>query len=309
MRETALLSSPPGPRYGGAASSVRNLVAMACCVLLLGGCSMVRLGYGQLDTLAEWRVARYFDLDPHQKAEFRKRFSRLHEWHRHEQLPDYAAFLAQAGARLERDITREDVVWFVEGVKTRYRTLVMRASDDAAALLMSITPAQLKVLQHQWDEDDRRFAREYGLDGDPGEIADARAHRTLERVRNWAGSLSHEQEQRITALAGAAPAIERLRREDRLRRKREFLQLMAGRDNGREFPARLRAWLLDWENGRSPEYEQRLEGWFDHQAKMIVEITGMLTPRQRARVAGRLRRYAEDFTHLADRPRTQTAAQ
>ncbi|MBI4204808.1 MAG: hypothetical protein HY527_07260 [Betaproteobacteria bacterium] len=124
-----------------------RLLAIACCVGLLAGCSMLRLGYSQLDTIAAWRANEYFDLDAQQKDAFLQRFNRLHEWHRYEQLPDYAVFLAQTRTRLNKPLTREDVVWFVDGVKARYGTIVARGSDDAAALLLTVTPAQLDALR------------------------------------------------------------------------------------------------------------------------------------------------------------------
>ena len=68
-----------------------RLLIMLLCFAAIGGCSLLRLGYGQLDTIAAWMADDYFDLDPQQKDEFHKRFARLHAWHRYEQLSDYAA--------------------------------------------------------------------------------------------------------------------------------------------------------------------------------------------------------------------------
>jgi len=86
------------------------LVTLSLAVL--PGCSMLRIGYGQLDTFALWTVDDYFDLDPVQKHDFQRRFDRLHEWHRHEQLPDYAAFFMSARARVQKGLARDDIAWF-----------------------------------------------------------------------------------------------------------------------------------------------------------------------------------------------------
>ncbi len=276
---------------------------------LLSGCSTVQLGYGQLDSIAAWMADEYFDLEPRQKHEFLKRFDRLYEWHRYEQLPEYAGFLSQTRVRLQNGLTREDVLWFVDGLRARYRTIVVRGSDDAAALLLTITPAQLGALQRQWDKDNRRFARRYRLAGSEEEIKRARVRRTLDEVRDWIGSLSHEQEQRVIAMVNALPMTERLRHEDRLRRQREFLQLVAERGNHDEFAAKLRRWLINWEKGRAPEYERRFNEWFEKRVEMVIEIDRMLTPHQRALALHRLQNYAHDFSQLAGRRRIETAAQ
>jgi hypothetical protein len=287
-----------------------RLVAIASCIGMLASCTMMRLGYGHLDSFAAWRADDYFDLDARQKDEFLRRFHKLHEWHRHEQLPDYVAFLGQTRARLQQPLTHEEVLWFVDGVKARYATIVTRASDDAAALLVTITPAQLKALQRRWDKDNRRFAREYRLAGSEEDIKRARVRRTLEQVRDWVGTLDHEQEQRISAIVNALPMTEKLRYEDRLRRQREFIQLMAQHgDNREQFAARLRQWLIGWDEGRTPEYERRSNKVFEQRVQLVIEIERMLKPHQRAIALNRLQNYIDDFTKLAEWRDVRTAAQ
>ena len=118
----------------------RTLAVLAACALSLAGCNLLYLGYSQLDSYATWYADEYFDLDLRQKQEFRTRFDRLHAWHRYEQLPDYAAFLTETKSRVERGLTRSDFLWVVGGAQERYRTIVRRSADDAAAVLMTITP-------------------------------------------------------------------------------------------------------------------------------------------------------------------------
>ena len=279
-----------------------RMLLLALCLAALGGCSLIRVGYGHFDTFAEWTADDYFDLDAQQRQEFRSRFDRLHDWHRYEQLPDYAAFLTETKARVQKGLAREDVLWIIGNTSTRYRTLVGHVANDAAALLMTVTPAQLEALQRQWEKDNRRFVRDHRLEESAEQQRRVAAQRALERVRGWTGSLSDEQEERITALAREMPVNQRLRHEDRLRRQREFLQLMAQRGDAAGFPARLRQWLVNWEEGRAPEYERLWAPWMEKQADFYVAVDRMLTPHQREHVAHRLQSYASDFTRLARRP-------
>jgi hypothetical protein len=288
--------------------SALRLIVLAYSLVVLTGCTMIRVGYGHLDTYAAWKADEYFDLDAQQKDEFARRFNRLHEWHRYEQLPEYAAFIAEARKRLDRPLQREDVEWFVEGIRQRYARIVMRGADDAAALLMSVTPEQLEALQRQWDKDNKRYAREYRLAGTDEQIRRARARRTVALARDWVGSLTQEQEQRIVAMASALPMTEKLRHEDRMRRQQEFLQLMARRDEHQgRFAAMLRQWLINWDKGRSPQYEERYGEWFAQRMHMVIEIDRMLLPHQRAILLGKLEDYMEDCVRLAQRPHARTA--
>jgi hypothetical protein len=265
-----------------------------------GGCSMLRLGYGHFDTLAAMTADEYFELDPRQREEFTARFARLHEWHRRVELPEYAAFMADAKTRIERGATREDVLWLMGGVEARYRAIVRRGAGDAAVLLTTVTPAQLEVLQRRWERDNRKFAREHRVNGAAAEQRTARVRRMVKQIEEWTGPLSDEQEQRVIALADRMPPAERARHEERLRRQREFLELMAQRGNG-EFPARLREWLLDWERGRPPERARTLEEARERRADVYLAVVQRLTPEQRDHLAGRIQGFIGDFTQLAAR--------
>jgi hypothetical protein len=280
------------------------MLVLLLCVAALGGCSLLRVGYGQFDTYAAWVADDYFDLSSQQRQEFLARFERLHEWHRYEQLPDYAAFLAEARARMLKGLAREDMLWITDSVRDRYRVLIERGANDAAALLMTVTPVQLESLQRQWDRDNARFAREHRLDQGAEAQRGAAAQRLLGRVRDWTGNLTVEQEEKIILIARDLPLNARLRHEDRLRRQREFLQLMTQRADRAPFQERLRRWLLHWESGRDPEYARLWAEWPQKQADFYVAVDRLLTPQQRAHVAQRLQNYADDFTRLARRPET-----
>ncbi|MCE9569808.1 MAG: DUF6279 family lipoprotein, partial [Rhodocyclales bacterium] len=70
---------------------IRHLLLIPVLGILLQGCSAVRLGYGNADSLARWWIDQYVDMSPEQDALARERLLRFHAWHRKTQLPDYVA--------------------------------------------------------------------------------------------------------------------------------------------------------------------------------------------------------------------------
>src|ERR671913_523391 len=107
---------------------------------LLVSCTFTKFAYNQADTVAAWMVDDYFDLDASQKQEFQKRFDRFYTWHRYEQLPEYSQFMRTARSRFQDGLSREDVMWFMDGLRTRVRTAGRQVAPDAAALLVTLTP-------------------------------------------------------------------------------------------------------------------------------------------------------------------------
>lgn len=275
---------------------------VACAALLLfAGCSAIRIGYSQADNILAWTANDYFDLDPQQKHELGARIDRLLQWHRYEQLPEYAQFFTEVKQRAQRPLTRDDAVWLVEGVKERYRTLVKHGVNDAADMLASLTPDNIQALQKQWDKVNRKFVREHKIGGTPEERKRARLERTLKNIRDWTGSLTLEQETRIAALSNALPDTEVLRHQDRQRRQREFLGLLKLRNNKPEFLPLLEAWLLNWERGRTPETDRMLNEGYEKRIALYLEMDRLLTPQQRTHMLHRVQDYIDDMQALAKR--------
>lgn len=276
------------------------LLLVLLAVSLSGCMSMVGLGYGHASSVAAWKADQYFDLDPDQERAFRERFEALYAWHRYEQLPEYVAFLGASKDRLQRGVTPEDIEWFTEGLKARYRLVAKRAATDAAALLATLTPQQIDNLQRRWNRDNRKFVDEHKVSGTLQERQRARAKRLLSQIRNWVGSLTEKQEARISDLAYALPDIERLRYEDRVRRQREFLQLLGRRNEDRKvFAAALAQWLSDWETGRAPEYVRVSEQSWKQRVELYVAVWQMLTAEQRATLLQRLQNHISEFRRLS----------
>lgn len=279
------------------------LLAASICLLLIAGCSALRLGYRQADTLLAWRANEYFDLNPLQKHELDMRLERLLIWHRYEQLPEYAAFLDTAIKKAQPGLKREDIDWFVDGFKARYRVIVNRGAADAAEMLATLAPEQINALQKRWDKDNRKFVSEYELDGNLEKRRRARLKKTLGQIVDWTGSLTWEQEQKIAALLDAVPLIEHLRHADRIRRQQEFLQLLKLRTNQHEFRPKLQAWLLDWERGRTPEFEQLSNEVYAKRIQFYIAVDRLLSPRQRQHALHRLQDYVDDCRALSANPR------
>jgi Family of unknown function (DUF6279) len=285
-------------RMTGAA---RAAVFIAFAAVLVS-CSFTRLAYNQADTAASWMVDDYFDLTGAQKTDFQERFARFHAWHRAEQLPEYAQFMRTARDRVEDGLTADEVLWFVDGIRNRYRTMARRAVPDAAALLATVTPMQIENLQKRWDKDNRKYVREHKLNGTLEERQEYEAKRIGKHFKEWLAPLNSEQEQRVLAGVRDMPDLARERYEERLRRQKDFLEVLAMRnDDPKRFQSRLTEWMTGWERNRNPEYQKRLDALWQKRAELFASVERSLSAEQKATSLQRMASYADDFTQLARR--------
>lgn len=268
---------------------------------LLTGCTALQLTYNQADLLLAWRANAYFDLDPPQKHEFRQRIDGLLAWHRREQLPDYVQFVRATADRARGGVKRDDILWFIDGLRKRYRVIVDHGVHDAADMLATLNAEQLRALAGEWAKDNRRFVDDHQLDASAERQKRARLKRMLSQITDWTGGLTLQQEKRIEAMLEAVPATELLRHQERLRRQREFLELLHLRSQRQVFQKQLHAWLLDWERGRPAEQARVMAEAQERRIEFYIAIERMLTPAQREHLVKRLQGFGDDFKALSQR--------
>ncbi|MCE9640448.1 MAG: DUF6279 family lipoprotein, partial [Betaproteobacteria bacterium] len=168
------------------------IILLALLAILIAGCTALRVGYPQADVILGWRANTYFDLDADQRRDFSARLDRMLAWHRYEQLPEDASFLNAAKSKAEHGLTRDDIAWFVEGFKLRYRTIVNRGANDAAEILATLTPEQIAATQKQFEKDNRKFASENEIDGTLDERRHVRLKKMIGQIEDWTGNLTRE---------------------------------------------------------------------------------------------------------------------
>lgn len=273
-----------------------TVLILGCC--LLAGCSAVRTAYNQAEHVAVWRADDYFDLNEEQKRMFRAAFGRLHAWHRATQLEAYAGFLEAVQRRLQSGPSVPDIEWAYDRAENHTRALVQRSHRDAAALLSTLSEQQLDAARRRFERDNRKFAREHGVGRPPAEQRRLRAKEHLDALEHWSGPLDFAQQERIGALSEALPLDAALRHEDRIRRQREFLQLLAQRHDPR-FAEQLRDWLLDWNAHRPAELAAQIRAYRQARNRMWLAVLAQLRPDQQRKVAERLDWYTNVMRDLA----------
>jgi hypothetical protein len=288
---------------------VARFLAALGLIALVAACSFSRFGYNQADTVAAWMIDDYFDLEAPQKQDFQKRFDRVYAWHRNEQLPEYAGFLRTARTKVQQGLTREDVLWFVDGVRSRVRTAARYAGPDTAAFLATLTPTQIENLQRKWDKDNKKYLKENKVNGTPEERQEVETKKVVKTFKEWLTPLNSEQEQKVNQMVRDLPQISQFRYAERLRRQKEFLAILAQRGDDREkFTARVTEWLANWDRGRSPEDQKKLDAWWQKRAEIFVALDKSITPEQRTASLQRMQNYIDDATHLARRDGSRTAS-
>ena len=276
---------------------MKRWVLLALLTAALAGCSGVRMVYDNLDTFIRWRMLQFLDVHGEQADELDERIARFLRWHRTQALPKYARDADAASRRMADGLSSEDLVWGYDVALAHVRESLREAVDQVAPLLDRLTPEQLRYMEARIVEENRKFARE-NLRGSERERRERRAQRIIERMEEWVGALSKAQVERVKQFSARAPLLEELRDRDNRRLQAEVIAII----RAREARQRLGERVANWELGRDPAYVAARAANQQEFYVLLLDLDRLGTKEQRERIVAELRRYADEFRHLASRP-------
>ena len=282
---------------------IRHILLLLVAGPLLQGCSAVRLGYGNADSLARWWIDQYLDMSPEQDALARERLTRFLAWHRKTQLPDYVALLRQGQKFVAGQPAAADALALGDGIIRRTRTLADQAIPDIADFLATVTAAQIERMAGRLAEKNADYAREAQLaDGESGQRK-ARYKRLLERAEYWFDDFSSEQKTALRKLVDNQATGSQFWYEERLRRQRDWLDLV--RQVQRDRPPRertialLRDYAARFDLPADPGRLAQALVLRRASAELTVAVHALTTPAQRAHAEHKLGELMRDFTELS----------
>jgi Family of unknown function (DUF6279) len=254
----------------------------------------VRVAYDNADAYVRWQVHSYIVVEGPDADELDERVEEFHAWHRKNALPKYVTLAHEAAKRFSDGLSHVDVVWGYDSARAQARESLRKAAELVAPLLDRLTPEQIAAMERRIAEENRKFYRD-NLRGTERERRARRAQLVINRLEDWVGRLTQAQVQRVREYAERAPLTEELRDRDRKRLQNDVLAIV----RAHEARSRLADRVANWEKGREPAVAAGLEASREQYFALLLDLDRTLTPEQRARVLGNMRRYADDFEALS----------
>ncbi|HEX2331751.1 MAG TPA: DUF6279 family lipoprotein [Burkholderiales bacterium] len=256
----------------------------------------MRFAYDNADAYVRWQIHSYIVVEGQDADELDERIDEFHAWHRKNALPKYVTIAHEAAQRFSDGLSHADVVWGYDSARAQARESLRKAAELVAPLLDRLTPEQIAGMERRIAEENRTFYRD-NLRGSERDRRARRARNAINRLEDWVGKLTQAQVQRVREYAERAPLTDELRDRDRKRLQKDVVAIVRAQQARSRLPER----VANWEKGREPAYLAALEAWREQYFAMLLDVDRMLTPEQRARGLGHMRRYADDFEALAAR--------
>jgi len=278
---------------------LRTVFALAL-LTIASGCSSVRVGYNNADTLLLYSLDKYLDLNRPQQQLVRDRVRVLLAWHRSTQLHGYADLIEAAGKRIEGHVAADDVLALNLEMNRRLVAVGEQAAPDVAALALTLHPVQLDRFARKLAEDNIKTRRE---ESGSKRSFEHRTKRGIERAEEWFGSVSPRQEELIRDTLAARPDSEDWWVHERELRRSDLLALLrriqAEQPTVDEAARWMREYFAMLAEPHDPARRARMHEFRRGNAELIAALINTASPDQKAALLKKLHGYAEDFTALA----------
>ncbi|WP_308923230.1 DUF6279 family lipoprotein [Janthinobacterium sp. J1-1] len=276
-------------------------------LVVVAGCSSLRLAYNNGDTVLYWWLNAYVDLDRDQKGWVREDIDKLFDWHRKTQLKDYVEILRKGQKQVQGNPTQADLLADYSEIKSRTQSLLLKAAPDLADLARSLKPEQIAQMEKKFKSNNDDYRKKF-LTGDQEKRQQLRYKKSMEQFELWFGSFSGEQETLIRKASDARPLDNEIWLDERMRRQRNVLTLVQKVQNeklGKEATVALINTLIkdSFERLEHSDRKAFFDAFENSTAQMILTVIKIATPAQKAHAVKRMQGWIDDFNSLAAQPK------
>ena len=282
-------------------SLILRIIRHALCMLglsalvLLSGCSTLRLVYNQADEAAYWWLDSYVDLTDKQKPLAKDALRQLHQWHRQNQLPEYVGLLQKVRAWAPNDIQPEQICAVTQDIQNSFISALQQIEPDATKLISQLSEPQLQRIRKKYDKLNREWREDY-LDVSEEKRLRYRSKQLLNRLEDFYGSLDASQREAVQQWLKTSTFNPAVSFKERQRRQADALQTFtriaqSGSQSGSSPQSQLRAWV---DRGFTPPDEAVLaysQALRQENCEGFAKLHNSTTRAQRERLAENLLNY------------------
>ena len=284
----------------------RIIGALALCIVLLGGCSVLRITYPQVPTLAYWMIDNYVDFTSAQTTRVREQIGQVYAWHRSTQLPVYVGLLQRARAEVAADVTPAQVCRWVDEIQSQVIASFDYALPAVAEIALTLDAKQLAHMQARFDKTNADFRKDY-MQPDPKERLKESVKRTVDRLEILYDSIDDRQREQVVREVAASPFDAELWFADRVARQQAVLQTLRRLQRERASPAQaqaaLRALAEQVRYSSNPVLREAQDRLKRFGCEFSARFHNGTTAKQRRFAAERLKGWEDDVRALAAEPK------
>jgi hypothetical protein len=271
---------------------------MALCLISLSACFSVKTMYNQADWLLPSYLDDYVSLNEQQNNLFRLKLEHSLEWHRRQQLPEYASFIEWLAAAAADGLDHAEIDTVYKELRQFGDILVEVLVPQMTQIIQAMDDHQLTELYENLEVNNQRFKAKH-IDSSEIEQRERLAEKKLNFIERWAGSVNDDQKDLVLLWSRATVLMGKEYYQSRQNWQGKLKQILLRRDEKTFLEMGLLTLIKDRRKLRSEDFNTRYHANENLDKKLYLQLDRSLSSRQREYMVTRLKGIANDFRELA----------
>jgi len=266
----------------------------------VSGCT-VKLTYNFLDWVLYWELKDYVKFNRDQRLLVKDEISQLIDWHRSDELPQYADQLEKLSAGLVSGLTVEQLAESYNKLRHSWQRIVIKTLPAAVDIISNLNDQQVNDF----------FAMLIEKEGDDAKaIENGTSTRTVKKRGAYVskklveviGPLNGAQKALITQWAQRMKPTKEFSLAQAIQWRTKMQAVLAERHNEQQLQKNLMVLFANPDQLRSASYRRVIDKNKHLVMQLLLDLNQTLTHQQRSKLVKKINGYIEDFRDLSDRP-------
>ena len=280
--------------------ALRALLAVLVISVSTSGCT-TKLAYDFLDWGLYWELRDYVKFNRDQRFRVKDEISQLIDWHRSEELPQYADQLEKLSKELKSGITVGQLEEFSNNLRDSWQRIVIKTLPAAVDIISNLTDEQvndfLKMLIEKEGDDAKKIEK-----GTHVRTVKKREAYVSKKIVDVIGKLNKDQKSLIAQWALSMKPTQELSLAQAIQWRTRMQTVLAERHNEQQMEDNLMVLFANPEQLRSASYRRVIEKNKRLIMQLLFDLNRTLTNQQRSKLIKKLQSYINDFRDLSGRP-------
>ena len=278
--------------------ALRALLAVLVISVSASGCT-IKLAYNFLDWGLYWELKDYVKFNRDQRLLVKDEISQLLDWHRSDELPQYADQLEKLSIGLESGMAVEQLEESYNNLRDSWQRIVIKTLPAAADIISNLNDQQINDFFEMLIEKE---------DEDAKDIESGTSARTLEKRESYVskkivdviGKLNEEQNDLIAQWAGSMLPTKEFSLVQAIQWRTRMQAAIAERHDEQLLEKNLMVLFANPDQLRSASYRRVIEKNKRLIMQLLFDLNQTLTNQQRSQLVKKLNGFIVDFRDLSD---------
>ena len=280
--------------------ALRALLAVLVISVSTSGCT-TKLAYDFLDWGLYWELKDYVKFTRDQRLLVKDEISQLIDWHRSEELPQYADQLEKLSKQLKSGITVEQLDESYNNLRDSWQRIVIKTLPAAVDIISNLNDEQVndffEMLIEKEGDDAKKIEK-----GTNARTLKKREAYVSKKIVDVIGKLNEDQKSLIAQWALSMKPTKELSLAQAIQWRTRMQTVLAERHNEQQLENNLMVLFANPDQLRSASYRRVIEKNKRLIMQLLFDLNQTLTNQQRSKLVKKLKSYINDFRDLSDRP-------